>query len=72
MARTIVPKPGPLRKSLKKKWLLKEIFEQLKMAQADYDKSGDIETMVYYEGWRDALSWVIKLMTNIVEEEKTP
>ena len=70
MARTIVPNPGPLRKSLKKKALLTEIFEQLKVAQADYDKAGDPEDLYYYEGWRDALTWVIKLMTKVVKEKK--
>lgn len=70
MARTIVSKPGPIRKSLKKKWLLEQVYEQLKISQGDFDKASEIGDWNYYEGWRDALTWVIKLMTKIVKEEK--
>lgn len=41
------------------------LYDQYVTALGDEDKAGDVEDCVYYEGWREALEWVLDVLYGI-------
>jgi hypothetical protein len=63
MATTFVEPAREIKPDLNPTELLNNVHEMLERAQGDEDKAGDVEDCVYYEGWKDALTWIQNLMT---------
>jgi hypothetical protein len=54
MSRTEIPLPGPVAKGMTPEGILDVVHEQLRIAWADYDKTGDMDSFHYYAGLVDA------------------
>lgn len=63
MSRTFVPGARPLKSELNLEEILSVIHERRRIAQGDEDKAGSIDDASYYEGWREALTFVEDLLT---------
>lgn len=58
MATTIIPNPGPVDPNLDPKAALEYVHENLRIAQGDLDKAGDVDDANYYAGLVDAYTTV--------------
>jgi hypothetical protein len=71
MARRLVPKyTKPFVITLEE--LREAAQDMLERARGDEEKAGEISDWVYYEGYADALEYMLKWMTGEVHDENEP